>query len=473
MFVGRERELGALGRMWERDSFQMMVLLGRRRVGKTALIDEFAKDKRTLYFTARQQTSANNLRDFCRALYAFVGLPPLAPPAGSWDEALGLLAQYAKEHTERFLFVFDEFPYAAMGEKSLPSVLQIAIDHGLGGLNVMMILCGSNEGFMESEVLGYKSPLYGRRTGQMRLLPFDAFDAARMLGDVPAEDAVKYYAAFGGTPYYLAQVRPELGFERNVTDLMFDTSGLLYEEPAMLMRQELRDPATYNSVMDAVGQGETRQGAIADKAGIPPMAASKYLSVLADLGLLERRVPFGMDPARTRRGLWRIRDPFFAFWHRFVSPNVAVVESGNGGAAAESLVFGPALDTYVGQVFEEVCLQWLARANAHGELPFMATRFGRWWGNDPRKREQTDIDEIAADPASGEILLGECKWRNDLDISAAITALRSRAGLVPGYKDERFALFVKTDKLAAKARDRGEADLMVRSASDMFATARD
>lgn len=298
MFVGRTRELQSLEHMWKRGSFQMMVMLGRRRVGKTTLIDEFADGKRTLYFTARQQTSTNNLRDFCRTMYSFFGLPDSMPMLASWQEALDFLADRAAQEPGRFLFVFDEFPYAAMSERSLPSSLQIIIDHKLKNLDLMMILCGSNEEFMESKILGYKSPLYGRRTGQMRLAPFDAFDARDMLGQISAEDAVRYYATFGGTPYYLAQIRPELGYERNVIDLMFNTSGLLYEEPAMLMRQELRDPATYNSVMDAVGQGETKQNAIADKAGIAPSAIGKYLTVLTDLGLVERQVPFGADPAR-------------------------------------------------------------------------------------------------------------------------------------------------------------------------------
>lgn len=457
VFIGRERELDALERMWERNSFQMMVVLGRRRVGKTALLDEFAKGRRTLYFTARQQTTANNLRDFTRTLMRFLSMPEGMPAFPDWGSAIDFLVREAGRIGERFLFVFDEFPYAAMADSSLPSVLQIAIDHGLKDTDAMMVLCGSNEGFMESEVLGYKSPLYGRRTGQIRLKPFDAFDTRRMLGGVPAEDAVAYYAAFGGTPYYLRQVRPERGFERNVEDLMLDASGLLYEEPMMLLRQELRDPATYSSVLDAVGAGRTRQSEIADHAGVSPATAvSKYLGVLADLGLVERLVPFGEDPRRSRKGLWKIRDPFFAFWHRFVSPNVPAIENGDGAAAARG-VFGPALDTYVGQRFEDVCMQWVMRTNGTDHLPLLATRFGKWWGNDPRKREQTDIDLVAADPASGDILLGECKWRNRLDETEAVEALLAREGLVKGYKRAWFMLFTKqpvSDATRAKYQGR-------------------
>ncbi|MBT1179166.1 ATP-binding protein [Bifidobacterium vespertilionis] len=473
-FVGRERELRTLARMWDRDGFQMMVLYGRRRIGKTALLDEFAVGKRTLYFTARQQTSTANLRDFSRVIYGFFGLPATLPAFALWQDAFNFIIEKQRDQSaSRLLLIFDEFPYAAMSEPSLPSTLQIAIDHGFKDSPVMMVLCGSNEGFMESEVLGVKSPLYGRRTGQLRLTAFDAFDTALMLPFASPEDVVRYYATFGGTPYYLKQIQSDLPYEENVIDLLFDTSGLLYEEPLMLLRQELRDPAVYNSVMDAIGAGANRQNTIADKAGLSSRSSiSKYLAVLADLGLIERHVPFGEDVARSRKGLWQVRDPFFSFWYRFVSPHAPEVESGDGDIAARGEVFGPALDTYVGQIFEDVCRQWLVRANRDGLLPFMATRFGKWWGNDPRLREQTDIDVIAANSGTKDILLGECKWRESLDIVETMETLRFRSALVKGYEHRSFALFLKTDELADAARRRTDSDMKVYGVSDMFSALR-
>ncbi len=196
-------------------------------------------------------------------------MPASLPAFTLWQDAFDFIAERLRGQTSKpMLLIFDEFPYAAMSDASLPSTLQIAIDHGFNDTNLMLVLCGSNEGFMESELLGYKSPLYGRSTGQLRLAAFDAFDAALMLPDVTPEDAVRYYATFGGTPYYLKQVQPSLTYEQNVEELLFDTSGLLYEEPLMLMHQELRDPATYNSVMNAIGAGATKQNKIADQAGL-------------------------------------------------------------------------------------------------------------------------------------------------------------------------------------------------------------
>ncbi|WEV72231.1 ATP-binding protein [Bifidobacterium sp. ESL0790] len=455
--------------MWKRDSFQLMVLYGRRRVGKTALLDEFSSDKQALYFTARQQTSANNLQDFSRAINKFFGQPSSTPPFGSWQDAFQYVIDKAREKPERrLLFIFDEFPYAANSQPALPSTLQIAIDHGFKDANVMMILCGSNEGFMESEVLGRKSPLYGRRTGQLRLQPFDIFDTAKMLPGTGAIDVIKYYATFGGTPYYLQQIDENMTYEQNVTELLFSISGLLYEEPLVLLREELRDPTTYNSVMAAIGGGKTRQKNIAETAGLESSSVPKYLRTLSDLGLIERQVPFGENPARSRKGLWKIKDPFFAYWFRFVSPNINEIEAGDGDLIARSTAFGPLLDTYVGQVFETVSLQWLARANRTGGLPWLATSFGQWWGNNPRTREQTDIDVIAANPMDKRILIGECKWRSSLDVSQTLETLRGRAGLVRGYDSTSFGLFVKTDELARRARERHEVDVLVVSATEML-----
>ena len=219
MFVGRESELAALERLYRKDGFQMAVVYGRRRVGKTTLIDEFAKSKPSLFFTAQEKSAVLNLRLFSQAAYAHFDLPASTGAFETWADALSFVAERAKDAPERLVLVFDEFPYAAAAEPSLPSAFQIAIDHAFKGANVCVVLCGSNEGFMESEVLGRKSPLYGRRTAQIKLQPFDCFDAALMLPSCTIEDKVKYYATFGGTPYYLSQIDAELPYEDNVADL--------------------------------------------------------------------------------------------------------------------------------------------------------------------------------------------------------------------------------------------------------------
>lgn len=470
MFIGRTAELTQLKRMYEKDGFQMAVVYGRRRVGKTTLIDAFAEGKPTLFFTAQQRSSVQNLAQFSRQTYEFFDLPQDTGAFSDWRCAFSFIAQAAQQRgNEPFLFVFDEFPYAAETEPSLPSILQIAIDHEFKQTNARIILCGSNEGFMESEVLGRKSPLYGRRTMQLRVKPFDCFDAAQMLPGLTAQEHVTYYATFGGTPYYLAQINPSETYEENVRNLMFNTSGILYEEPLMLLRQELREPALYNSILDAIGSGNTTPKRISEHSGVPTASMSKYLKTLLDLGIIRRDVPFGENPRTSRKAIYSLADPFFAYWYAFVSKSVGAIEAGAGEAAANRTAFGQALQTHVGKQFETVCLQWVIRRNAAGELPFLASSFGRWWGTDPRERETTDIDLIAADKQSKSILLGECKWRGSFDETGAIRQLEYRAELIKGYASRTYCLFTKeAASEAAQAKARGRAELQLVSADDMF-----
>ena len=469
MIVGREEELDSLERLYRKKGFQMVVLYGRRRVGKTTLLDEFSKGKPALYFTAQVQSSAMNLRSFSQAIYRFFDLPVSTGSFATWSDAFSFIANSSKNMDNPLLFVFDEFPYAAESEPSLPSALQIAIDHEFKSTNTRIILSGSNEGFMESKVLGAKSPPYGRRTAQIKLQPFDYLDAARMIPSATEVQRIEYYAAFGGTPYYLAQIDEDASFEKNVEYLFFNKAGLLYEEPMMLLRQELREPASYNSVLSAIASGATAPKRIAETAGIEQASVGKYLKTLEGLSFIERIVPFGENPEKSRKALYVVRDPFFAYWYRFVSPNVGAIENGAGQAAAQATAFGDVFSTYVGKRFEDICLQWLARQNRAARLPFLASSFGRWWGTDPAVREQADIDVIAADKRSGKILLGECKWRSSFNETEALEKLEARAALVKGYDKRYLALFTKEPVTAATAKKmRSRDDLMFVSTRNLF-----
>lgn len=468
MFVARTHELESLEELYRRSGFQMVVVYGRRRIGKTSLIDEFVKDKRTLYYTGQLRSSLLNLQELSRIIYGHFGLPASTPSFATWSDALSFVAEQAGN--ERIVFVIDELPYAARTEPGLPSALQVAIDHGFKQGNVFMILCGSNEGFMESEVLGRKSPLYGRRTGQIHLGPFDYLDAARMLPELDCRDLVQLYATFGGTPHYLAQIDPHASYEHNIARLMFDKTGMLYEEPMMLLRQELREPAAYNSVLSAIAAGSTEPSRIADAAGIEQRSIGKYLRTLIGLGLVVRQVPFGENAVRSKKGAYMVADPFLAFWYRFVEPSLGAIELGAGAVLANQLCTGQVLPSYVGRQFELIALQWVARENRAGRLPFLATEFGRWWGTDPQEREEIDIDLIAANRQESAALFCECKWRNDFNETEAIATLERRSRLVGKFRSRTYALVTKYPVSAAtqaKADQRG--DLILASADDLFA----
>lgn len=442
-FVGRERELAMLEERYERGDQQTVVVYGRRRVGKTSLIRQFTDGKPTLWFTASERSDENNRRDLAAAAARFFGEPdPIGAPP-SWLDLLRYIAQKG-EQFGHFIFVFDEFPYAAEAEPSLPSAMQIVLDHDFAG--VFTVLCGSNQGFMESEVLGSESPLFGRRTAQIKLKPLPMNEAVKLMpSNATWQERFEYYAALGGTPYYLRQLREGDSFAENMTALCFDELGPLFDEPIMLLREELREPNVYRSVLEAIAHGETKAKGIAERAGIAVGSLPFYLKTLEELGLAQRDLPFGDASVKSRKGQYHITEPFFAYWFRFVGPSIGAIERGDGDAAAVIGTQGEVFDTYVGQQFEKICEQWMLAERRAGRLDILPSKVGKWWGTDPTRKEQTDIDLIIEDDVNGKMIFGECKWRNSLDATEAVERLRHRATLVSGPADRQYYLFTKCE----------------------------
>ncbi len=452
MFTGRAHELGELEKLYRTNDFQMVVLYGRRRVGKTTLAFEFAKNKPLLSFTAKVQSDALNLADFSRSIYEYFGLPSSTGAFSSWHDAFAFIAKQAGDC--HLVFIFDEFPYAAAKNESLVSTLQIVVDHLFSASNIFFILTGSNQGFMEEKVLGgapldrahgpgEKNPLFGRRTAQIHLKPFDYLDAARMLSNTPPETLVKYYACVGGTPYYLSRVNESETFEENIERLFFTKEGILYEEPLMLLRQELREPALYSSILDAIAQGANKPQLIADKVGEDRTTVGKYIRTLSQLSLVSKTVPFGQNSRTSRKGIYELQEPCFSFWYRFVAPHADLIELDAGELAARETLREDILSIHVGYWFEKICSQWLIAQAKNAALPVAPLRFGRWWGSDPTTHEQEDIDVVADNPLNSEVLVGECKWRNSFNESEVIQKLMSRAKLLGEYRAVHYAIFSK------------------------------
>lgn len=442
MFVGRLGELETLNRLYAQDSFQMAVVYGRRRVGKTMLLTEFVKDKPAIFFSAHEANEHLNLRLFSEAVYRFFQIPDSIGRFQNWHDAFSFIAEKAKE--ARFILVIDEFPYLASANKSIPSILQNIIDHSLKDSQLFLILCGSQIGFMEEQVLGFKSPLFGRRTSQLRLDGFDYFDAGQLLGNASKEDIIAYYACLGGTPHYLNQIKLSRSFEENLTDLYFDPHGYLFSEPVMLLQQELREPAMYNTVISAIASGSSRLGEISTRIGEEVAKTGKYIRTLIDLRILKREVPFGEDPLRSRKGIYQVTDNCYRFWYKFVFLNSPAIETGAGRILAKTMVF-PELPTFIGKpAFEDVCRQYIVRKNKTGQLPFLATRVGSWWGTDMEKKEAADIDIVADNQKLKRILLCECKWRKQATSAGDVQKLLAKAGLMPGYRDYQFIFFSKS-----------------------------
>jgi len=451
MFFGRVKELEILEKLYKKRGFEMIVLYGRRRVGKTTLISQFIRDKQAIFFSAQEANDKINLEIFSDMVYQFFGLEKSGLPAFSeWNSAFMFLSE--KTRDKRLILVFDEFPYAAGANKGLKSVLQNSIDHMFRKSNLFIILSGSQIGFMENEVLGSKSPLFGRRTAQMKLGGFDYVDAAGMLPKYSNEDKIKLYSCIGGTPYYLSRIDKQLSFEKNLELLFFDPSGYLYEEPLMLLKQELREGAMYNSIISAIALGATKLNDIASKTGEERSKTIKYLDTLINLNILYKEFPFGENPEKSRKGIYRIRDNCYRFWYRYVFKNKAIIEQGAGSALLKS--FLPELNSYIGIPFEEICMQYMVRMNNIMALPFVFTQFGRWWGARPKgeasRVPNTEIDMIFSDSGKKQFIFAECKWRNDLKDTASLESLIEKAKLlIPVISNKLvgniyFYLFAKT-----------------------------
>lgn len=350
MFIGRDDELAVLTELADGRDPELFVLYGRRRVGKTELLQRFCEGRRAVYFQAAQVREKDNLRAFRDALADGLGgdLPRVELP--DWGAALELADERAGG--ERLIVVLDEFPYLCEANKGLPSILQRFWDGRGKRSKLMIVLCGSQVSFMEEEVLSERSPLFGRRTAQKRLRPLSPADAFEFFPGWSAEDRLLAYAVLGGMPAYLRRFDERRTLRENIVREILRPEGYLFEEVQFLLRNELSSPTTYNSILSAVARGERKVGDIALSVGVDSTTANKYLTVLRELGLVEREIPITeTDPLRSRRGTYRIADRFLAFHFRHVQPNVTLINAGRGARVLEESV-----EPDFGRLFDEARL---------------------------------------------------------------------------------------------------------------------
>lgn len=439
MFIGRERELATLERLYRKPEFQFPAIYGRRRVGKTTLISRFVEDKPTVFYTAIEGNLPANLRLLSAAIRAFEAPdadPSSAPVYRDLYEALDAVFRMAA--SRRLVFVIDEYPYLAKADPSVSSMLQGLIDRYRDGSQLYLILCGSSLSFMREQLLDDKSPLYGRRTAQIELSPFDFFDALGFFPGVPATDALQYYAMAGGVPLYLRQFDPALSLEENVCEAFLSPESLLYDEPTNLVKQEVQKAAPFNAVIQAIAEGRSQNNEIATAVGVQTSELTYYLKELRSIGLVSREMPV---VAGSRRAVYRLSDSLFRFWYRFVLPNRTAIERGMQQRVLRSVQMG--LPAFCGPVFEDVCAQWLWRRNADGSLPVEFGDLGRWWGNDPQLREEAEIDLVGVDDGR-TVLVGECKWRNEDVDRDVVETLAHRSSLVHAQAESWLYAFSKS-----------------------------
>jgi len=435
MFVGRVPEMKALERMHASDRFEFAVVYGRRRVGKTTLVNEFCRGRKTIYFVGIESTEKENLESLSRAV-----LEQSVPSSGmatfsSFEALFDHVHKMSQE--ERIILFIDEYPYLAQAKPAISSLLQAFIDRKFKDGRLFLILCGSSMSFMEEQVLGSKSPLFGRRSAQFKIHPFTFFETREMLPGFSPENQAVLYGATGGVPEYLSRIEPRRGLKENLVGLFLEPSGRLFEEPSNLLKQELRDPSAYNAIINAIAEGASRLNEIAGKSGIENSACSNLLSSLLSLGLVRKDIPVTEDASR--KTVYLLEDQMFRFWYRFVRPNLHRLVTGHGDEVYDQKI-RPELEAYMGLVFERICVEYLTRRIPPDDLPFFFTRIGRWWGNNPKAHREDEIDILAYD--GDKALFAECKWTNAKVGSDTFAALKEKSDLFH-FQERHLYLFAK------------------------------
>ena len=436
MFIGRERELEAMKKLHESNKFEFAVIYGRRRVGKTALINEFIDNKKAIYFMGVESNAKQNLENFSKSIMEFTSGIEAESSFLSFQAAFEYVFKLAEN--ERIILAIDEYPYVARSSKSLASTLQLLIDKYKDTSKLMLILCGSSMSYMEDHVLAYKAPLYGRRTAQMKLLPFDFEETCRYFKNLSDEDKALIYGVVGGTPQYLLQMDDKLSVEDNIKNTYLNPISFLYEEPTNLLKQEVREPAIYTAIITAIATGSSRMSEISSKVGEDTNVCTNYIKNLMNLGIVQKETPYGEKVSR--KSIYSIEDNMFRFWYRFVLDNNSIIARG-----AADLVYKriePQLSDYMGKVFEEICKQYLWKQLLSGNCPVEFNSLGRWWGNDPKEKCQTEID-IMGEQDKNTAFFAECKWTNEKVDLGVLETLVKRSNLFP-YKTNHYYLFSKS-----------------------------
>lgn len=453
-FIDREQELDTLENEYERKGSSLVVLYGRRRAGKTTLISEFIKGKNALFFLASEESEAQNRSAFKDKAADFIDSDLLRQASVlTWDAIFAAIMEHSFENKP--VIVIDEFQYIGKSNPAFPSVFQRIWEEKLKDRPVMVILCGSLISMMESQTLAYNSPLYGRRTAQIRLgqIPFRYY--GEFFPGRSRKELIEMYAITGGVPKYVELFSESKDIYRAIQRNVLNRSGYLYDEPHFLLQQEVSEVGSYFSVIRAIAAGNHKLAAISTALGVKATSLTKYLKTLIDLDILEREVPVTEEnPEKSKRGLYRIKDNYIRFWFAFIYPNMSFIESGNSRIVLDK-IRKSLISSHTAFVYEDVCREKMWELNAENAWPFHFSRIGRYWDAD------TEIDIAALDPEGHDLILGKCKyWQEPVGVNV-LRDLEQKAERVSWKKQDRRVWFVLfsisgfTDelKLLAESRD--------------------
>ena len=426
MFIGRNNEIAYLESRWGSPHAELIVLYGRRRIGKTELLRQFAHGKNAVFYVCTECSDREQRIRFSAQILS-TGIPAARyiDQFADWEQAFGSIRELPGDGKK--LVIIDEFPYMCRGNSTIPSILQRLWDAELQHQQVMIVLCGSSMSFIERELLAEKNPLYGRATGIYRLEALSFAETRQFFPNYSFEEQLTAYAVLGGIPHYLRQFSPNITPAENIKRHILSRGSILFSEVEFLLHQELRETSIYNAIIEAVAAGACTLNLIHGRTQIENTKISSYLRNLMELGIIRREFSILTPLKQTTgnsRGQYALTDPYFKFWYRFIYPNFSELVVGDVEGIYRHQI-APHLPMFIAPVFEQLCIDYLRRLNREDVLPFHFTKIGRWWEkvtyetDDGKQTVPEEIDIVATDSTTGRFLLAECKYRRsgaDVDV---------------------------------------------------------
>jgi AAA+ ATPase superfamily predicted ATPase len=440
-FFNREKELKYLDDIYRRKGAQFLALYGRRRIGKTALINNWIQrrvKKRYVYWVAHRSSSKILLKSFSQALLPLLNTSDKEFSFSSWETALENIATIAKQN--RAVIVIDELPYLIEAAPAFTSILQAQWDQSLNKSKVFLFLCGSHFHMMQDELISKKGPLYGRTTADLLLDEILPEDISCFLPRYSKEQIVETFSIIGGVPKYLEMWNDKKSVIKNIEELILSPITIFRQEPVFLIQDEISDVRTYLAVLESIGSGMSSQKSIAEKSGIALPNISKYLHVLSNLGFIRRIISVDApNQSNTRMTSYEIRDAYLRFYFCFVQPNLPLLEQQRYHKLLE--IIKERFTSYIARNgFEELCRRFIIARGDRGDLPFEPRYVGRIWNR------STEIDIAAIDPKNKNVLLGECKWTTNKMNEKNLETLKMKAGKLKNISryNINFVLFSKS-----------------------------
>ncbi len=454
-FINRYSEHEFLKSEYSKKESSLVVVYGRRRIGKTALITEFGKNKNMFYFLATEESEIENRNQFKNSVADYTGNELLkSAKVDNWSIIFDTLVNYPSKYKK--LIVLDEFQYIGKSNPAFPSIVQKIWDTKLKDKDVMVILCGSLISLMEAQTLAYASPLYGRRTGQIKLKQISFEHYREFFPNKSYKELIEYYSITGGVPKYIELFRDCDDIYNAIYRNVLSKQSFLYEEPAFLLQNEVTEIGSYFSLIKVIAAGNQKLGNIATVLGLKPTGLTKYLKTLIDLDILERRVPITEDnPEKSKKGLYRIKDNFIEFWFRFVYPDKSFIETDNTNFVINKIKRN-LVSRHISFVYEDICREKMWLLNVEGMLKFNFDKVGRWWNNN------SEIDIVAYESIGRDILFGECKYTSEPMDSGVFYTLQEKKRAVAWKINDRnehyifFSINGYTEQMKALADTRGD-----------------